>query len=103
MIWGEARQPAAKARTMIRFYPKEKRHFRGHKTSVHGKWIMHPSYIVGEEGPYFYSFGITHSNKKGKGHNNHLLAKIPSSVGMKTPTCENNWCAIGKTSTRNAS
>ena len=77
MIWGEARQPAAKARTMIRFYPKEKRHFRGHKTSVHGKWIMHPSYIVGEEDPYFYSFGITHSNKKGKGHNNHLLAKNP--------------------------
>lgn len=27
--------------------------------------------------PISICFGITHSNKKGKGHNNHLLAKNP--------------------------
>lgn len=48
--WGN-REP------MIHFHPKEKRRFRGRKTAVHGKWIMHPSYIVGEEGPFFYSKG----------------------------------------------
>ena len=62
---------------MIRFYPKEKRHFRTHLTSVRGKAMLHPAYIVGEDENFYYSFGITHSRKKGKGHSNHLLKKNP--------------------------
>ena len=62
---------------MIHFYPKEKRHFRARLTSVRGKGMLHPSYIVGEDENFYYSFGITHSSKKGRGHKNHLLKRNP--------------------------
>lgn len=38
---------------------------------------LHPHYIIGEEGNYYLSVGITHDKKKGKGHNNHKLSKNP--------------------------
>ncbi len=58
-------------------YTRSKRHFRGHKTNVKGKTVIHPSYVVGEKGSRYLSFGITHSPKKGKGHPNLPLAKNP--------------------------
>ena len=65
------------------FYTRKKRHFRGHKTNVKGKTVIHPSYIVGEEEDSFYHVGLTHSPKKGKGHPNHRLLKNPRSGEAK--------------------
>ncbi len=61
------------------FCTRKKRHFRGHKTRVKGKVVTHPSYIVGEEGRRYLSFGLTHSPKKGKGHPNLPLFQNPNS------------------------
>ncbi len=61
------------------FYTRKKRHFRGHKTNVKGKTVIHPSYIVGEEDNHYLFFGVTHSPKKGKGHSNYRLSRNPDS------------------------
>ena len=60
------------------YYERNQRHFRGRKTKVNGKVKIHPNYIVGEEKENYFSFGITHSEKKGKGHKNHRLEKNPN-------------------------
>lgn len=62
------------------FYAKEKRHFRGHKTKIKGKRLIHPSYIVGEDKARYAYFGLTHSSKKGKGHGNHHLKTNPKTT-----------------------
>lgn len=67
------------------FYSRNKRHFRNRKTIVKGKKILHPNYIVGEYKNYFLSFGLTHSNSKGKKHKNYKLSKNPK-IGDDSPS-----------------
>ena len=58
---------------MILFYPRRKRHFRGHAT----RNGSHPCYIVGETSSTYLYFGLTHARKKGKGHANYRLSVTP--------------------------
>lgn len=60
------------------YYRRNQRHFRNRTTIVQGVVKQHPSYIVGEEGNNYLSFGITHKNKKGKRHYNHQLRRNPN-------------------------
>ena len=60
------------------FIDKRKRHFRGHKTYVKGRLVVHPCYIIGETATGYIFLGLTHSRKKGKGHPNHCLAENPN-------------------------
>ena len=64
---------------MIKIFYKDRkqRHFRGKRTRVNGKRIIHPHYIVGEDKDNFASLGITHDESKGKKHKNYLLSKNP--------------------------
>lgn len=57
---------------------KKKRHFRSRRNKVNNKIIYHPNYIVGESETEFYSFGLTHSKKLNKKHNNYMLKLNPN-------------------------
>lgn len=59
------------------FYSRNERHFRGRKTRVKGVKKIHPNYIVGEDKNNYFSFGLTHSPRKGKKHKNYKLYKNP--------------------------
>lgn len=62
---------------MKKFYSRKKRHFRGRKTKVNHQVVTHPNYIVGEDQNHYYSFGLTHSDRKGKKHKNYRLVHNP--------------------------
>ena len=62
----------------IKIYPRNKRHFRGHKDKVKGKIKYHPNYVFGETKDKYYSYGITESQKYDKKHNNYPLTENPN-------------------------
>lgn len=62
----------------MKFYNRNQRHFRGHRTVSNGKQKFHPSYVVGESNDKYYSFGLTHDEYKGKKHKNHRLSSNPN-------------------------
>lgn len=54
------------------FYKNKKdRHFRGRSVKIKDKVVYHPNYVVGETKNKYYSFGLTHSNKRDKSHSNY--------------------------------
>jgi hypothetical protein len=62
----------------LKIYPRNKRHFRGHKDFVNGEIKYHPNYVFGETDSDYYSFGITEEKRYDKKHNNHPLTKNPN-------------------------
>ena len=63
------------------FYKNKKdRHFRGRSVKIKDKVVYHPNYVVGETKNKYYSFGLTHSNKRDKSHSNYKLNKNPNSM-----------------------
>lgn len=62
----------------FKLYPRNKRHFRGHKDFVNGQVKYHPNYVFAETNEKYYSYGITEEKKYDKTHNNHSLVKNPS-------------------------
>lgn len=72
---------------MIKIFYKNRnqRHFRGKKTRVNGKRIIHPHYIVGEDKDNFASLGITHDESKGTINTNITMSmKIVVSEDLKS-------------------
>lgn len=57
------------------WYKRKDRYFRGKrdKNKYTGEEYTHPNYIIGREGNYYYSIGLTSKNKKGKNHSNYKL------------------------------
>lgn len=62
----------------IKIYPRNKRHFRGHRDIVKGKVKYHPNYVFGENRDKYYSYGITEDQKYDKKHNNYPLKHNPN-------------------------
>lgn len=62
----------------INIYPRNKRHFRGHKDIVKGKIKYHPNYVFGETEDNYYSYGITEEEKYDKYHKNYALTCNPN-------------------------
>lgn len=57
------------------WYKRKDRYFRGKrdKNKDTGEECTHANYIIGREGNYYYSLGLTSKNKKGKHHSNYKL------------------------------
>ena len=62
----------------IKLYPRNKRHFRGHKDYVKGKIKYHPNYVFWETKDKYFSYGITEDEKYDKTHNNYPLTENPN-------------------------
>ena len=62
----------------IKVYPRDKRHFRGHRDNVKGEIKYHPNYVFGETFDRYYSYGITKERKYDKKHNNYPLTSNPN-------------------------
>ncbi len=78
----EAQKKAIRAsyarKNSFTLYPRDKRHFRGHKDNVNGKIKYHPNYVFGETKDKYYSYGVTEEQKYDKKHNNYPLLENPN-------------------------
>lgn len=62
----------------IKIYPRDQRHFRGHRDIVKGKIKYHPNYVFGETKKKYYSYGITEDERYDSKHKNRPLLSNPN-------------------------